>query len=80
MELPTFSLQVLEKINKVCNNKSKSPHLFLNFQKSDPKPQNDDQTNICKKKCPHAGSNYGPSVYKIDALPLSYKGFDIVLS
>ena len=24
--------------------------------------------------CPHAGSNYGPSVYKTDALPLSYKG------
>ena len=27
------------------------------------------------KKCPHAGSNYGPSVYKTDALPLSYTGF-----
>ena len=26
------------------------------------------------KKCPHAGSNYGPSVYKTDALPLSYTG------
>jgi hypothetical protein len=30
------------------------------------------------KKCPHAGSNYGPSVYKTDALPLSYRGcFDL---
>ena len=27
------------------------------------------------EKCPHAGSNYGPSVYKTDALPLSYRGF-----
>ena len=25
--------------------------------------------------CPHAGLNYGPSVYKTNALPLSYKGF-----
>ena len=24
--------------------------------------------------CPHARSNYGPSVYKTDAIPLSYKG------
>ncbi|AES94033.1 hypothetical protein MTR_5g010130 [Medicago truncatula] len=23
--------------------------------------------------CPHAGSNYGPPVYKTGALPLSYK-------
>ena len=27
-----------------------------------------------KKHCPHAGSNYGPPVYKTGALPLSYKG------
>ena len=29
------------------------------------------------QSCPHAGSNYGPSVYKTDALPLSYKGRDV---
>jgi hypothetical protein len=27
-----------------------------------------------RKKCLHRGSNSGPSVYKTDALPLSYKG------
>ena len=26
------------------------------------------------KKCPHEGSNYGPSVYKTNALPLSCTG------
>ena len=25
------------------------------------------------KKCPHEGSNYGPSVYKTDALPLAVR-------
>lgn len=69
IELHTFSLQVLEEINKVCNNERQYPHLFLNFQESDPSHQ----TNICKKKCPHEGLNYGPSVYRTGALPLSYK-------
>ncbi len=27
-----------------------------------------------KKECLHAGSNYGPPVYKTGALPLSYRG------
>ena len=31
------------------------------------------------KKCPHEGSNYGPSVYKTDALPLSCTGHLITL-
>ena len=29
-----------------------------------------------KKRCLHAGSNYGPPVYKTGALPLSYRGFE----
>ena len=29
---------------------------------------------VAKSRCPHAGSNYGPPVYKTGALPLSYKG------
>ena len=29
--------------------------------------------------CPHRELNSGPSVYKTDALPLSYKGANILL-
>ena len=32
--------------------------------------------SLKKKKSPHWGLNPGPSVYKTDALPLSYRGVD----
>ena len=33
-----------------------------------------------KKRCLHAGSNYGPPVYKTGALPLSYRGLQAFIS
>ncbi len=35
---------------------------------------NSNGINNEKKRCPHAGLNYGPPVYKTGALPLSYRG------
>ena len=32
------------------------------------------RSDLCKMKSPHWGLNPGPSVYKTDALPLSYRG------